>query len=109
MPAILNRSVPGVPNAEMTGYLRVPGVPKAEMSEYSLLIVPGVPKAEMSEYSRVPGVPKAEMTDTAFYGSRKLRKKLKFANFFRNFPHVMYALYGSKKLRKKFGNFHFRQ
>ena len=36
---------------------------------------------------------------TAFYGSRKLRKKLKFANFFRNFPHVR-SLWEQKVAKK---------
>ena len=38
---------------------------------------------------------------TAFYGSRKLRKKWKFANFFRNFPHVR-SLW-EQKVAKKVG------
>ena len=36
---------------------------------------------------------------TAFYGSRKLRKKWKFANVFRNFPHVR-SLWEQKVAKK---------
>ena len=61
VPAILNYSVPGVLQPEMTEYSPVPGVHRGEMTEYSR--VPEVLRAKMTEYSPVPGVLRHEMTE----------------------------------------------